>query len=1568
MSTSRRAAPLTIRGSSSAFFYLLPAILFAACGLDPDPEPRSFDQPREPTMTLDQLVVPEEPRQLEISGGQVHRFTFELEAEQFVTAQVQQKGIDVHLRLVGTKGHVVEMDAPSGSWGREEISWVSRQAGPHQLEIIAPFPEVAPGAYELVSTTPRPATDEDREHSEAIHQLCLGDQIRRDGRSEEALAHYHRAEEIWTRLGKVRWQLEARERIGTTQNRLGDLPGARATYLAAKRLAGSADLLEQELLFTNLLTALYLHRSQPDEAEPFLSQSTRLAKSTDHEGLRGAVDTNRALHHSLLGETDQALEILIDLTKRWNQPGRHLEQADALHNLANILTRKGRFVEAADAYARAAAAHRLGGNPGGWARAVVALADARYRAGEPAATARALEELFEEDARELVGPIWTALAHNSMGLAQARLGKTEEALNELEMTASIADEIVDRRLEALARFNRGAIFLRDDRPADALREFRAALETYESRSDSPRQAMAKLGIGQSLKSLGRVGEAIPHLEAALEIVESQRLDHNSWFFRMWFLASKQKYFEELIDTYMQLHELGEPTEENLSFAERALRVAERRRARTFLDAISEQTLRSSAPHELVEREQRALKQLQEIEAYLREARADEKLEWSARRRAAMVELEAARGQMREASPVYADLTRPEPLGSDAILSSLLDPQTRLLVYSLGEKKSYLWSLSRKGGMQAFALPGRAWIESTAGDALELVRTVSSEKQDERQAALARLADLILGDLYDSMESERLAIVPDGALELLPFSALRIPARPPAPGDADGRSYLVRHHEVTLLPSASSLTASRRGAARRSLASWEYTFVVDPVFSTFDDRALHLSSGELPEPTPSTETLTRTAQSLGMGTFLERLPGTALEAEIITENIPPDLVYLADGFNARKSPELERFLQHSRVLHFATHGLVDREHPESSALALTQLDEEGTRLDDGYLYAHEIFSLRIAAELVVLSACETGVGREVPGEGIQGLARAFLYAGAPRVVMSLWQVDDIRTARLMGELYRQMIREGLQPAEALRNAQLHLLENADPGDDAPFYWAGFQHLGDWRGPSAAADILDDSIAQEVTGGGVAPPDGAHGEYPIPLPPDFDPDRYSNGIDLATGAEIPYEELSAESKPQDDLSFLGPASPLEMQWWIENHAVDDPNRQTIYKVDPEKLDEAGWAVAFTPGTPLEVKEALAPLLELRMEQARERFRRIEIEPGWTSEDFRNAFEIGFGPADPEVLPYYVLLVGDPREISFELQYGLDIQYAVGRLHFDQVEDYNSYALAVKRAERNPPPPREAAIFGVDSGSKSDVFLRQALVDPLTRTLQEWRAQADSPVAVPVVRSGGDRKVDFLHLLQNPPGFLFAAGHGLDCSRTRDGMLLVPKLQGALVCSDRDAEGFVDSASYFCGDDLPPATDLQGMITFLFACYGAGTPEHDDFAGPSLGQSPRKIAPYPLVSHLAKRMLGHGAQAFVGHIDRAWSTSFSWHQNHGDQVKIFDSTCRQLLDGHRLGHAMEWFNQRFAEGSAELNQLLMVRSAFGPERASLLERMRKATFDARNYVVIGDPAVRLPGFGKL
>jgi CHAT domain-containing protein len=501
-----------------------------------------------------------------------------------------------------------------------------------------------------------------------------------------------------------------------------------------------------------------------------------------------------------------------------------------------------------------------------------------------------------------------------------------------------------------------------------------------------------------------------------------------------FLASRRLAFDLALGLRMDL----ERSAPGRGHAEAALALSERARARSLLDLLQEARteIRQSIPPELRDRELSLAYQLGSKARLLRTSTSEEKRAQLQRELTGLLaEADRLEDEIRRSNPRYAVLHQP-PL--DAVgIRGLLDADTVLLEYTLGEERSYLWLVTPER-VESFELPGRAEIEAAARRSYEDVRSLD-KKDGEAHAALSRL---LFGKVAGRLHCRRLVIVADGALQYVPFAIL------PDPEDPSGSVPLVAGHEIVSLPSASVLAVQRRVLAARPRAEKAVAILADPVFSAADSRLGKPGGGAASAPQRVGEPALR----------LQRLPATGREAQAIAKLLAPGEAFLAVGVKASRGTALSGDLADYRAVHFATHGLINSETPRLSFLALSMFDEQG-RPQDGSLGLSDIYNLDLDADLVVLSGCETALGREIRGEGLVGLTQGFFHAGAQRVMASLWRVEDRATAELMSHFYRAMLEEGLPPAAALRSAQLSV--RSDPSRQDPFYWAPFVLQGDWR---------------------------------------------------------------------------------------------------------------------------------------------------------------------------------------------------------------------------------------------------------------------------------------------------------------------------------------------------------------------------------------------------------------------------------------------------------------------------------------------------------------------------
>jgi hypothetical protein len=463
-------------------------------------------------------------------------------------------------------------------------------------------------------------------------------------------------------------------------------------------------------------------------------------------------------------------------------------------------------------------------------------------------------------------------------------------------------------------------------------------------------------------------------------------------------------------------------------------------------------------------------------------------------------------------------------------------------------------------------------------------------------------------------------------------------------------------------------------------------------------------------------------------------------------------------------------------------------------------------------------------------------------------------------------------------------------------------------------------------------------------------------------------FFNGVDATTGSYL------LPPLPVDAVSKLARGERIEAAHLDELRYRHARATETTFGpaegVDPRDLSDAGWGVILAAGAEEGILEALRPLLEHRRQQATQRherrFRRFTGEHAYRAGESKQEFlarnGAGPGPADPDRMPYYLLLVGDPEAIPYTFQYQLDVQYAVGRICFDTLDEYARYAAAVVTAESTPSSNTTTAAFFAPSNPHDPATALSAseLVTPLADRLAadhpDWTVQrlvgdaADKPALVDLL--GGD----------TTPSLLFTASHGAGFPPDHPTQR---RRQGALICQEWGGpDAGISEDAYVSGEDIGNDASLRGLVAFHFACFGAGTPAWDDF-GHRDGGPRRPLASRPFVAALPQRLLGHergGALAIAGHVDRAWGYSFVW-PGAGRQTEVFRSSVERLLTGHPIGSAFEYLNERYAELASDLSVALEDISYGKRPDHRALATMWTANNDARGFMVLGDPAVRMP-----
>lgn len=993
---------------------LVTGLLLAACSGDPDRSRPVAEVEPDVTMRSEDQIVGET---VMLGPGEAHRKTMALGVGELLEAVVDQRGIDLTLRLLAPDGEsVLEVDSPTGRDGDEHLLWRASSDGVYQLEIEGARSAKGPGAYLVRRFDKRFPGADDEALLQADRDLRAGRAHARAKQWRDAEVSYRAALAVWQRLGRWRREGETLRALGFALYAQQDRAGTEAAWRGAlDRYRRDED--PRRAHVEHDLGRLALRRGATREAVERFERACSGFEAGDDP--RGAVmawtGLGKAWHQH--GALQRALDAFAEARRHNVGLGRPKVEAALLIDEASLLLELDRGEAARGAYQRALAHYRSDEDARGMSAALRGVADASVRLGEldtAETAARASLDVLEVDARSRDrAAAWGALGnvHRKRGAFGEAIEAFEHALEWVQRAGLVRAE--GNIVTALAQVRLDA-----GDPSQALVLFDRAAAIFHSLEAQTGEAMAMARGAVALQRLGRPREAWKRLEPALERVEQARGRTLRQDYRLSYFGSRQAYYDLAFSLLVALDRRF-PDE---GFAGRALAVHERRLAREIVEAL---TVEGDRP--VIGRE-----------ADLTDAIARRVPTAAATPDAAMqAQLETLHRLRARPRGVEPDAV-PTP-DAEAIRTELLDHDTLALVYVLGDEASHLMSLG-EGGLQLYPLPPRAELEGDVGRLLASLRQTRARSDAPRNELAMSLGRLLLGPVAPLLGNRRLLIVPDGALRQLPFAALRHPSDP--------GSWVLERHEVVMVSSLSSLAAQRQAEVDRPSRARVVAFV-DPVFEAADARL----DGANAESSAPAGDVSRAVDTLGLG-GLRRLAGTRREAAAL-ERLWPKEAEVLRGFDANREAFLAQDWRDVDVLYIASHGLAHPQ-PELSGIVLSQLDRGGASRP-GFLTSLDIARLHMPVGLVVLSACETGVGRHQPGEGQIGLAWSFRQAGAARLAVSLWQVDDRRTATLM-EHFLRFYRDSERVPESLRRAQLVV---AGTDGAQPFDWAGFVAFGDWR---------------------------------------------------------------------------------------------------------------------------------------------------------------------------------------------------------------------------------------------------------------------------------------------------------------------------------------------------------------------------------------------------------------------------------------------------------------------------------------------------------------------------
>ncbi|HEY6804065.1 MAG TPA: CHAT domain-containing protein [Pyrinomonadaceae bacterium] len=835
---------------------------------------------------------------------------------------------------------------------------------------------------------------------EAAALSNLGESFFSVGDLPTAQRYQQQAIDLWTRSGDFQGLAMAQIAMGYYSANLSEPQSALGYLSQGLEAAGKSNNLRTQLLALNATANLKAKFGRKQEALAAYSEAQPLAERIGDRLFMASVLGGLDALYSSLGQPQAALEFALQSQKLFGE-------IEATWGLAEATLDVGRIKNG------------LGQND-------AALQDLN----------EALTLFRKLNMRRL-----EAQTLSEIGVALTATGDYNGALASLNQARKMFRSGQDFRFEANALNLIGRLYEKQNNPKQAFQFYQNALDLSRQAQDQTSESDALFNLAKLERDRGNLIEAEKHVESAIELAESIRAQVAGQNLKASYSATIHQIYELNIDILMRRYQ----AEPHADFAARALALSEKARARSLVESLRQgpADIREGVDPNLLEKERVLSDSLNAKAERQLKLSAAKKVDEAAKLQTEIDELTAeytsVRDQIKATAPRYASLTATDPLSLQEIQNNLLDANTTLVEYSLGEDRSYVWVITAKD-LFSSPLPARKEIEDSAR---QLYTSLSSNQ--ESNTSTAALSKLLLEPLSGKLGHDRLLIIADGALQYIPFQALNDPD-----STAD---LLIKNHEIVYEPSASTLAVLLNEAKQRKPAPNSVAVLADPVFESDDPRVTGAAT-QVNSDSAESNRVKQAVRDLGIsqdGVQIPRLYSSAREADAIMNYAPWGTALKAVGFQANRTRILGPELANYRVVHFATHGLINNEHPELSGIVFSLFDQQG-RSQDGFLRLHDIYNLRLPADLVVLSACSTGLGKDVRGEGLIGLTRGFMYAGASGVVASLWKVDDEATAELMKLFYEGLFKRGLSPAAALREAQLQMAQQK--AWQSPYYWAGF----------------------------------------------------------------------------------------------------------------------------------------------------------------------------------------------------------------------------------------------------------------------------------------------------------------------------------------------------------------------------------------------------------------------------------------------------------------------------------------------------------------------------------
>lgn len=937
--------------------------------------------------------------------------------------------------------------------------------------------------------------------------------------AEEAVATFQESLKLLEQQPDPKTQIDSLNGLASCHRKFGKYelaePSANQALTLSKQNNNVAGEAEALLILSDC-------QNLRDHALAVRTAQQSLALWTSIDRKRGIADAYVAIgeyqmaQHNL-AESTKSLESALNIYRGLNDP---VQQAEVLIYFGYIDYRNADWQRALAFYTQAQSLIDKDAEPFKMGQITIGLGDAFLESGMPDVALPKYQEALDyfritKNQRAMSILKW------SIGKANYFSGQHDDAIKSLQTARSEAQSSADVTLTAFCDDFLGRTYHAQNNDAAALSHFQSALDGY-SRAKNNREAARVLALmGQVYQQQGhyqkagdnyqkaretfrflgdRVNEsatlyaigtlelrqnnldkAAEYLQQSIAITEEMRRVSSSSDLTAAFSARVYDRYETYIDCLMRKHSANSTQQYDV----RAFEMSESARGRSLAELLrgTQTNLAPGIDPQLAQREKLLRQSLRVKENYRvtllgRQYKTEElsALESELARLAA--EYKQVNDTITARYPSYGEINRPTSWDLRRIQEQVVaDDETVLLEYSLGADRSYIWIVTRNN-IASRELPPEGAITKAVQDVYGLLTsTPSAETEDKLSGAVQKLSSLVLLPVAAELKKRRVIVVADGALNYVPFQILH--------GQPDNDEPLVATREVINAPSASILGQLRQERARRQAPAKALAAFGDPVFASNYSQTKNARSNEQiaalqVSDNESWRHALRDIEPAGDNfdpLAMQPLFYSRVELANLRDVAGPES-FVATGFEATPEKLAEVDLAEYAILHIATHGILDPKRPEKSGLFLSMVNREG-KAQNGFLGLQDIYSLHAPVDLVVLSACRTGLGKDVRGEGLIGLTRGFMYAGASSVVASLWKVDDEATAELMKRFYTNMLQRGLRPAEALRAAQNSIRQ--EPQWRAPYYWAAFTLQGDYRQTIRAQATAGTKIRQKIIAG-------------------------------------------------------------------------------------------------------------------------------------------------------------------------------------------------------------------------------------------------------------------------------------------------------------------------------------------------------------------------------------------------------------------------------------------------------------------------------------------------------